>query len=242
MEIAPTLSFNIMRQTLKLFALVLVLLFWSCEDILEVPDISNQSVSILAPEEGSIIQNNDVTFNWQLVADATAYNVQIATPNFESTVQILLDSIIQEDTLGNVRTNITQTLLNGNYTWRIRAQNSDYETPYTINTFEVDGDENLDVTPPNTPQLVAPANGASQSEAEVNFSWTREDVAGTAERDSIFIFSEENLQNLSTKALGANKAFSTNLATGTFYWFVRAYDAAGNESDPSTTFNLTIEN
>ncbi len=45
-----------------------------------------------------------------------------------------------------------------------------------------------------------------------------------------------------TKALGANKTFSTAVAEGTFYWYVKAYDAAGNESSTSTTFNVTVAN
>lgn len=221
---------------------IVLMVVWGCEDILEVPDISNQTVPILAPGEGSVLNTNAVGFNWQTIEDATTYEVQIATPNFESTTQIILDSIISEDTLGRVNTRIDQSLLNGNYAWRVKALNSDYETVYTLSNFQVDGDENLDITPPNTPQLVTPANGASQTEASVNFSWTREDVPGTAERDSIFIFSDENLQNLTTKALGANKAFTANVASGTFYWVIRAYDAAGNESDVSSTFNFTINN
>lgn len=231
-----------MKHSISALLIMVLLVVWSCEDILEVPDISNQTVPILAPVEGSVLNINAVGFNWQTIADATTYRVQIATPNFENTTQILLDSIITEDTLGRVNTRIDQNLLNGNYTWRVKALNSDYETAYTLSNFLVDGDENLDITPPNTPQLVTPANGASQTEASVSFSWTREDVPGTAERDSIFIFSDESLQSLTTKALGANKAYTANVASGTFYWVVRAYDAAGNESDVSTTFNFTINN
>lgn len=241
MAIDRTSNFNSMKKGILTICIVLMVV-WGCEDILEVPDISNQTVPILAPGEGSILNTNAVGFNWQTIEDATTYEVQIAIPNFENTTQIILDSIISEDTLGRVNTRIDQSLLNGNYAWRVKALNSDYETVYTLSNFQVDGDENLDITAPNTPQLVTPANGASQTEASVNFSWTREDIPGTAERDSIFIFSDENLQNLTTKALGANKAFTANVATGTFYWVVRAYDGAGNESDVSSTFNFTISN
>jgi len=220
----------------------LVLLGWGCEDILEVPDISNATVVILAPMDSSVVTTNAVGFNWEKVEEATAYRVQIATPDFENTVQIVLDSIVVEDTLGNLATRIDQELVNGTYTWRVRAQNSDYETVYTVSSFQVDGDDELDVTPPNTPQLAAPANGASLSQSSVSFTWTREDIAGTAERDSIYIFSDESLTNLTTKALGANKTYTTSLTSGTFYWYVRAFDAAGNQSDPSSTFNFTISN
>ncbi len=221
--------------------MVILVSLSSCEDILEVPDISNQTVSILAPTEGSSLTTNVVGFNWEAVEDATAYTVQVATPNFENAAQFNLDSVVQVDTLGQITTRINQTLFNGNYQWRVKAFNSDYETVYTQSSFQVNGDEDLDLTPPNTPQLVAPANGAAQTETTVDFSWTREDVAGTPERDSIFVYSDETLGSLTTKALGANKTYSTTVSAGTYYWLVKAYDAGGNESDASTTFNFTIE-
>ncbi|MEM9144226.1 MAG: hypothetical protein AAGA86_14650, partial [Bacteroidota bacterium] len=153
-----------------------------------------------------------------------------------------LDSLVELDTLDRVNTRIDQNLFNGNYQWRVKAVNSDYETEFALSSFQVNGDEDLDLVPPNTPQPLAPANGSSQAETQVSFSWSREDVPGTAERDSIFIFSDEALQTLETKGLGANKTFSVNLAAGTFHWVVRAYDAAGNASDNSSTFNFTITN
>ncbi|WP_222984560.1 hypothetical protein [Flagellimonas meishanensis] len=220
----------------------LALLIWSCEDILEVPDISDQTVPILAPTEGSVLTTNAVGFDWETVEDATAYNIQIATPDFENAVQLVLDSVVAVDSLGNVATRIDQNLFNGNYQWRIKAFNSGFETGYTVNSFQVNGDDDLDLVAPNTPQLVSPANASSQAETQVSFVWTREDISGTAERDSIFIFLDEALQNLAIKGLGANKTYSTELTEGTYYWFVRAYDAAGNESEASTPFNLNITN
>ena len=98
----------------------------------------------------------------------------------------------------------------------------------------------MDLTPPNTPQLISPANGSETSDTEVEFAWNREDVDGTAERDSIFIYSDESLNDLATKALGANKTHMETLTEGTYYWFLKAYDAAGNESEASTTFNFTV--
>ncbi|SNY99695.1 hypothetical protein [Flagellimonas pacifica] len=231
-----------MMNKFKTLFTVIFTISYGCEDILEVPDISNQTVTMYAPLNETVVNDNDVNFNWDKVEDATSYRFQLAAPDFDATQQMVLDSIFEVDSLNRVSTQIKQTLINGNYAWRIKAMNSDYQTVYTLSGFQVNGDENLDLIPPKTPQLVAPANGASQSEATVDFSWTREDVPGTAERDSIFVYTDESLQTLSTKALGANKTYSVNLASGTFYWVVRAYDLAGNKSDISTTFNFTISN
>lgn len=231
-----------MIKKITFLALALLVGLASCADILEVPDISEQSVTILAPTDGSVLEFNAINFNWETVEEATGYRIQIATPNFENAAQFVLDSVVEVDSVGYVAPRLEQNLLNGDYEWRIRAFNSDYETGYTLNAFSVNGDADFDATPPNTPQLVAPVNGASQAETTVSFSWTREDVPGTAERDSIFIYADESLSTLSTKALGANKSYETTLAAGTFYWYVKAYDAAGNESNASNTFNVTVTN
>ncbi|UOY08378.1 hypothetical protein L0P88_07420 [Muricauda sp. SCSIO 64092] len=230
-----------MQLRIVKLGLVLVLMAMpGCEDILEEVDISNQRVTVFAPLDSTTVTDNSVQFNWDRLTDATSYRFQLATPDFVDTAQILLDTLFVEDTLGRVATQIQQDLLNGNYAWRIKALNSGFETPFALQTFVVNGDENVDLDPPNTPQLVAPVNGATQDEATVTFRWTREDVPGTAERDSIYFFSDQALQNLVGKDIGANKTFSADFAAGTFYWFVKAFDLAGNESEDSTVFSFTI--
>ncbi|MEQ5791612.1 hypothetical protein J4E06_11155 [Muricauda sp. NFXS6] len=231
-----------MKTRIIVIALIVSFGLLSCEDILEVPDISEQTVNLLAPSNGTVLEDNAVNLNWEGVEEATGYNVQVASPSFDNAAQILLDSIIEVDTLGYLPTQVRQSLFNGTYEWRVRAFNSGFETLYSSNSFQVNGDEDLDLTPPNTPQLLSPDNGSDSSNTEVEFTWNREDVSGTTERDSIFIYSDESLQDLDTKALGANKTHSASLSAGTYYWFVQAFDTAGNESETSNTFNFTINN
>ncbi|RIV68263.1 hypothetical protein D2U88_13605 [Flagellimonas aequoris] len=128
-----------------------------------MPDISDQTVMILAPTEGSILEANTVNFNWEPVGEATGYQIQVATPNFGNATQLVLDSVVEVDTLGYVTTRLGQSLFNGNYEWRIKAFNSDYETPYTASAFQVNGDEDQDLPPPNNLQLVSPTNESSAS-------------------------------------------------------------------------------
>jgi hypothetical protein len=88
--------------------LILVLLcsLLSCEAIF-VEDISDRTVVLLA-----------------------AYQIQIATPNFQNASQILLDSI-------SIETSFTKELVAGSYEWRVKASNSDYTTNYSSNAFIV---------------------------------------------------------------------------------------------------------
>lgn len=229
-----------MKNSLRFLIIILVFGLAGCDDILEVPEIDKEQITVLAPLEGSVINGNDVNFNWNALEDARSYKVEVAQPNFTNAAQIVLDSLVQEDTLGIIITKIQKTLLNGNYEWRVKGLNGGIETPFATNAFMVNGDENIDLVPPNVPMLIAPADGTMQDETEVTFTWSREDVPGTAEKDSIYIFTDSELQNLEVKALGANKSHSTTLSSNTYFWFVKAFDAGGNESANSASFQLTI--
>lgn len=103
----------------------------SCDDIIEVEDISERTVTVLAPTDESILIITDVNFSWDDVEDSEQYRLQIATPDFETATQIVLDTTI-------VLTNFTKILDLGNYEWRIRAENSDYQTAYTTQRFSIE--------------------------------------------------------------------------------------------------------
>lgn len=152
-----------MKNTPLWIGMVILMSTGGCEDIVEVPDISNQTVSILAPVWGSILATNTVRFNWEEIEEATSYEVQVATPAFETATQIVLDTVVRKDTLGIIQTQIEQSLDNGDYAWRVKAFNSDYETAYTLSHFQVNGNANVRLTPHNTPQLTIPTGEVIQT-------------------------------------------------------------------------------
>ena len=117
---------------MKQLRLIVVLFFvFSCEDIIEVENISNKTVSVLAPTNQSSLVITDVNFSWNTVEYAEFYKLQIAKPNFEEATQIVLDTSIS-------KSNFIKTLDIGNYEWRVRAQNSDYQTIYTTQSFSIE--------------------------------------------------------------------------------------------------------
>lgn len=222
--------------------LMLMMVGLACEELLEEPNISDSEVELLAPTDGVVIFGNEVNFNWNAVDDSRSYRIQLAAPSFANAMQIVFDSLIEQDSLQSIATRIeTITLLNGAYQWRVKALNSAYETPYTTASFTIEGDADIDIIAPNTPALLNPTNNFTTSDTEIDFSWTRLNVAGTTEIDSIYIYTDETLQDLFIKGLGANKTFATTLTSETtYYWLVQAFDAGGNMSDDSETYTLTI--
>ncbi|MEO1012830.1 MAG: hypothetical protein AAFX53_16135 [Bacteroidota bacterium] len=134
-------------KTLLLYILGMAVLS-SCEDILEVPDISDREVALVAPLEGAEVRQSPVTFTWNGIADADAYWVQIATPNFTNAAQVLLDSVVVLDStfLG---TRAVKALTNGEYEWRVKGLNSGFETVFSRSAFTVNAPEE---TPTETPE------------------------------------------------------------------------------------------
>ena len=122
---------NIFRKhvVLRKFDSIIVVFFLSCEAIL-VDDISNDTVVLLAPSQDSEVPNGDIQFNWQLLEEADSYQIQIASPNFQSASQILLDSIVESNS-------VQKNLQAGTYEWRLKAINEEYETGYSRAGFTV---------------------------------------------------------------------------------------------------------
>ncbi len=298
---------------------ILFLTFISCEEIIMEKDISKNEVVLVAPTNNAQFYSTGVSFTWDVVADATEYQLQIATPNFANPLQIVLDTTIKE-------TNFTQQLPIGNYEWRVRAKNSAYSTNYVsrfvtvvsaadfqnnivvlntpvsnlitktvlqnlswqsiigatgyqVQVYDVNNtvisDQTItttnlnytftegsyfwkvrasngtqqtlyssrsvlvDTTIPNTPVLTNPANKSSTTNMNVNFQWNRVPVAGSIEKDSIFIYTDAALTVLKLKK-EASSPNTTNLELGTYYWYTKSFDQAGNLGAKSSVFSFTV--
>ena len=111
--------------------MLLLVITWGCDDIIEIEDISGDVVSVLAPADASVLSITEINFSWNAVEDAEQYKLQVATPTFESATQVVLDTTI-------TATNFTETLSTGAYQWRVRAENSGFQTGYTTQSFTVE--------------------------------------------------------------------------------------------------------
>lgn len=108
----------------RIILILIVGLLYSCEDIIGVEDISDRTVTILAPTNHAELTITNPTFSWNSVDDADKYKLQIATPSFSEALQIVEDTTL-------TTLSFTKILEAGDYEWRVRAENSDYETDYT---------------------------------------------------------------------------------------------------------------
>ncbi|NER16787.1 hypothetical protein [Spongiivirga citrea] len=297
-----------------------LLLVVGCKDILNVEDISEAQVNLIAPINGTSLGIDNINFSWEGVEFAEGYRLQLITPNFEAPLQLVQDTLVNG-------TNFTLALPPGEYSWKVRAENSAFasgfsetrqlqvtdisfanrivtlvspsdnfntntemqtltwqEVPtamaynvqildnantlvkeesvtttsfnntFTEGTFNwqvqaINGSDTtafsthqiiIDLTVPSKPVATQPADDSTTTQTAITFAWTRMDVPGSTERDSVFVYSDNLLQNLVVKDEGTDKSFSATLDLGQFYWVVKAYDDAGNESEQSDTMSFTI--
>ncbi|SEC19973.1 hypothetical protein SAMN04489761_2357 [Tenacibaculum sp. MAR_2009_124] len=189
-------------------------------------DIANAEAELLLPSDNEITNVVSQKLTWSAVPDATEYRVQIYTPDVQGT--LVKDVTVSE-------TEYIYEFSDGEFTWQVRPQSDTQNGKYTSRKITIDSKK------PNTPENTAPENNHTQTTTTIDFSWTRTDVAGTVEVDSIYVFTDVNLTQLSFKAEGTNKTYKKeDLEASTYYWYVKAFDKANNESDNSTTFLVTV--
>lgn len=186
-------------------------------------DFENNSVTLTAPANNLITNQSDQNILWQPVLGATAYNFQVIDSG-NSTV-------VFEDSVEG--TNYPYTFQEGNYSWRVRATSDGQNTLFSSRSILVD------TTPPNTPVLNSPANLSNTSDNDVTFQWARTPMPGSTEMDSLYIFTNEQLTNLEYKNQQTSP-YSATLAGGTYYWYVKSFDQAGNAGGQSTVFSFTL--
>lgn len=121
-------------KAIVLFGALVVL---SCQELLEVTDISEDAVQLLAPSDSTLVVQSDVNFTWVEVFEATQYHVQVASPNFENAAQIVLDTLVVVDS-SFTSPMFRKNLNDSDYEWRVKAMNSGYETEYTLHQFTVE--------------------------------------------------------------------------------------------------------
>lgn len=179
-------------------------------------------VVLTSPINNSMTKVAEQNLKWTPIIGATNYQVQILDKS---------DAVISDQTIAT--SNLNYSFIEGNYSWRVRAINGELHTVYTSRTIVVDK------TAPNTPILSTPLNASITTINDVVFKWNRVPIIGSAEKDSIYIYTDSALTTLQLKS-EVNGSFTKNLDSGTYYWFLKSFDLAGNTSEKSAVFNFKI--
>ena len=215
-----------------IYSIFIALTFVSCSEIIEVPDISDGTVSLIAPVDNATVDIATLTLSWEVVEDAESYQVQIARPDFENILQLVKDSTLTQN---SISVNLEAST---SYQWRVRAKNSDYATPYTtysltLNTIEVSDISNEIVN------LVAPSDNATLDITTLTLSW---EAVENAENYQVQVVRPnfEDILQLEKDSILTGNSMSIDLEAGNSYeWRVRAKNS--QYETQYTTYSFSLE-
>ncbi|MCL2562124.1 MAG: hypothetical protein FWE10_07410 [Rikenellaceae bacterium] len=160
-----------MKRTAIFLTCVLAML--ACDDIFEI-DLTDKTVSVIAPSDGSQVMAGDVTFLWHEVEGARTYRLRILEKLADGGRRAVSDTIMHNDSNG-IRTHHRATLGAGVYEWSIAAANGAYRTAERMLTLHViedeePGDEPVDISGEQI-EIIAPFDGAEVKAGEMTFLW-----------------------------------------------------------------------
>ena len=192
---------------------------WSKErsfNIKQAYDLSGLNVKLITPIESDTTNKQTHTFKWDSISNANSYQFDLKKINndFELNINIEANSIVY-------------TLNEGYYNWSVYAKNNDSQTETSSRTILID------TTSPQQPLLSTPSPN-EQLTSNVNFNWTYLEDNGSVIKDSLWVYSDSILEN-KIIAIETKNSFEHIFETGTYYWRVKLYDKAGNQSEYSTT-------
>ena len=139
----------------------IILTCTSCREFIE-PSLEKQNVKAIAPAEDIETNVYQMTFWWEENVHALRYRLQVATPSFEATHRLILDTLVVTD-------KFLYTLDPGKYEWRVRAENGSSHTLFSTRSFIIHP-SSLDL---QTSQLTGPSHQFYTSNASMQFQWLK---------------------------------------------------------------------
>jgi hypothetical protein len=192
--------------------------------------LSNQTVLLKSPAEEGAVNTNNVSFSWYALSIANNYMLEIKENNWNG-----------EDIVPVVTTENNEYVVNldeGTYAWGVMARNDFSATPFSVRTLVVD------VTPPATPEWVAPAESDSVFTLPYTFSWSHPETSLSEIQDQFMVSTTENF---SASGIEVDEMIDTtyyeltDLSTGTYYFRLKSIDNAGNQSAYTAVRSFRID-
>jgi murein DD-endopeptidase MepM/ murein hydrolase activator NlpD len=191
--------------------------------------------TLTSPSNKYLTNDHSIEFTWNAIANGESYHLQISSNSRFKDSTLVID---EEDLTNLTYTveNPSETFLNdGKYYWRVQAANANdvYGSWSSARYFT------LDTIAPSVPILSFPYDGG-QVIGTPAFKWKKSSGAVRYE----FQYNTENRTDSAIHNSGLINRYTytpPKMDTGVpYYWFVRAYDSAGNASEWSEPFTVTI--
>ncbi|MEM2618367.1 MAG: Ig-like domain repeat protein [Candidatus Hadarchaeales archaeon] len=181
------------------------------------------------PTNGSIIANNRPTFTWEHQEKENIENYELEIYDNAGSLFLAAVSSVSFYELQN-------TLPDNQYRWRVRATDrAGNKGDWSENFVLV-----IDSTPPSAPQLIAPENNCRMHVPVATFAWEQASDM-TSVTYELQVSNDESFSSMVLWVRGLVENFYSPpvILTGTFYWRVRAIDAARNVGNWSEVWMFT---
>jgi len=178
------------------------------------------------PRTEAVTNDTTPTFWWTIVIGGQTYEIMFAADS------AFMSNVNSRIVAGSSYT-AAPAFGNGKYYWRVRARNTSNQAGAwsSFRSFTID------TQGPSAPVLSSPANSSSTNRTPT-FRWF---VAPTAVSYEFQYDNDSNFSSpVNTLTVNANFRKPPAMPKATYYWRVRAKDAAGNWSAWSTPFTINI--
>ncbi|PKP11184.1 MAG: hypothetical protein CVU08_12785 [Bacteroidetes bacterium HGW-Bacteroidetes-3] len=197
-------------------------------------DLSDQTVALHTPSDNFYTNNTNIIFTWNEIISADYYNIEIIK-KFNGQQTVFQQSAI---TVTNLNIDPNTFDEDAEYIWKIKALNSISETTYSERSVFIDR------VIPSQPLLVSPLDQETESTA-INFNWTNGVDLGNVKSvitNKIDIATDIDFNSIIHSANTTNNTYQFEFDTvGTYFWRIKAIDAATNESDYSNVRTVVVQ-
>jgi hypothetical protein len=192
--------------------------------VTEATSLEGLTPLLIAPAQNAAIAADTIALSWQALSGAEDYRVELRSGSQSG--ELVSAQIVAEPSFS------LSGLDEGPYTWGVQAQNTTGTSNFSYRSLTVDR------TAPSPPVLLAPLAAATLPNTSFTFQWQSGGNAGAGATDSLFV--EDNAQQTVRALLVPTTTYTDSLGTGTYTWYVRTTDLAGNGTS-STVRALTIQ-
>lgn len=188
-------------------------------------------VDLYSPSNGTTITDTTPKFDWGSVTNADHYVLQVSSSDGFTSPYIDLKNLSNHEYIP------TNSLSDGSWYWRVRAEDSRGYWSGWSSVWEF----TIDTEGPIAPTLIAPTDGSSTNDDTPTFDWS--DVSDATvyklevSNSNTFSSLEINQSSLSSSTYTP----SSTVSDGTWYWRVRAKDSQGNWGGWSSIWSVIID-
>jgi len=187
-------------------------------------NLTNQTFNVNSPVTDYYTSSMVSNFSWPAFPYATTYEYVIT--NTVTGIQKILTTD---------QANITDTITEGNYFWKVRALNSNNNT---MTLYSQERTIFVDLTAPAASLPYLPADNGLDTNS-VRLVWLR---STDAYADSIWVAQDSLFQNIVQKTYTTDTSYLLQplIFSNTYYWKLKTRDKAGNWSNNSVKFKFTV--